>query len=54
MRLRAEGHDVEMIAPQNGYRGWFGGLALSQAIPDWSLDAAYDYLNWWLTGPAGA
>jgi putative spermidine/putrescine transport system substrate-binding protein len=54
MQLRAEGHEVEMITPRQGYRGWFGGLALSQAIPDWSLDAAYDYLNWWLTGPAGA
>lgn len=54
MRLRAQGHDVQMITPKQGYRGWFGGLALSRAIPDWARDAAYDYLNWWLTGSAGA
>lgn len=54
MRLMGEGHSVQMIVPKQGYRGWFGGLALSRLIPDWALDAAYGYLNWWLTGPAGA
>ena len=54
MKLKALGHDVRMLTPKEGYRGWFGGLALSKAISGWALDAAYDYLNWWLTGPAGA
>mgnify|MGYP001589421189 FL=1 len=54
MQLRAMGQSVSMITPRGGYRGWFGGLALSRSVSDWALDAAYDYLNWWLTGPAGA
>ena len=54
MKLKSLGHDVRMLTPKEGYRGWFGGLALSKAISGWALDAAYDYLNWWLTGPAGA
>ena len=54
MQLRAMGQSVSMITPRGGYRGWFGGLALSRSASDWALDAAYDYLNWWLTGPAGA
>jgi putative spermidine/putrescine transport system substrate-binding protein len=54
MQLRAMGQNVSMINPRGGYRGWFGGLALSRCVSDWALDAAYDYLNWWLTGPAGA
>jgi putative spermidine/putrescine transport system substrate-binding protein len=52
--LRAEGHAVEMATPREGYRGWFGGLALSVHLDGWALDAAYDYLNWWLDGRAGA
>jgi putative spermidine/putrescine transport system substrate-binding protein len=52
--LRAEGLPVEMVTPREGYRGWFGGLALSVHLDGWALDAAYDYLNWWLEGRAGA
>lgn len=54
MQLRGRGYDVSMFTPKSGYRGWFGGLALSRSLSDWNRDAAYDYLNWWLTGPAGA
>lgn len=54
LKLKSLGHNVKMLTPVEGYRGWFGGLALSKAISGWALDAAYDYLNWWLTGPAGA
>ena len=54
MRLRAEGVPVAMMTPVEGYRGWFGGLGLSARIDGWALDAAYDYLNWWLDGRAGA
>ncbi|MEM8740144.1 MAG: extracellular solute-binding protein [Pseudomonadota bacterium] len=53
-RLRGEGVPVEMTTPREGYRGWFGGLALSQHLSGWALDAAYDYFNWWLDGEAGA
>ena len=54
MKLKSLGHDIRMLTPKEGYRGWCGGLALSKAISGWALDAAYEYLNWWLTGPAGA
>ncbi len=53
-RLRAEGAEVAMATPAEGYRGWFGGLALSSSASDWALGAAYDYLNWWLGGRPGA
>ncbi|RMH48491.1 MAG: ABC transporter [Alphaproteobacteria bacterium] len=53
-RLRAEGVAVAMATPREGYRGWFGGLGLSVTLAGWALDAAYDYLNWWLDGRAGA
>lgn len=54
IRLKAEGAPVRMAAPEEGYRGWFGGLALSIHMDGWARDAAYDYLNWWLDGRPGA
>lgn len=53
-KLRAMGVPVNMVTPKYGYRGWFGGLALSIKAEPWAVDAAYDYLNWWLDGRAGA
>ena len=53
-KLRAQGVPVSMVTPVEGYRGWFGGLALSSRLDDWARDAAYDYINWWLDGRAGA
>ncbi|MEM9048035.1 MAG: extracellular solute-binding protein [Pseudomonadota bacterium] len=53
-QLRGDGVPVEMTTPREGYRGWFGGLALSAHLSGWERDAAYDYLNWWLDGRAGA
>jgi len=52
--LRAEGVPVAMATPREGYRGWFGGLALSARARGWAQDAAYDYINWWLDGAPGA
>ena len=54
IKLRALGASVTMVTPEEGYRGWFGGLALSARLDEWSTDAAYDYLNWWLDGKPGA
>lgn len=54
IKLRALGASVRMVTPKEGYRGWFGGLALSARLDDWSRDAAYDYINWWLDGKPGA
>ncbi len=53
-KLRALGVPVRMTTPLEGYRGWFGGLALSSAIDDWARDASYEYINWWLGGWPGA
>lgn len=41
-------------APVEGYRAWHGGASLSRHLTGPALDMAYDYLNWWLTGYAGA
>ena len=40
--------------PREGYRAWHGGASLARHLTGSKLDMAYDYLNWWLTGPAGA
>jgi putative spermidine/putrescine transport system substrate-binding protein len=52
--LRAAGVPVRTAAPKEGYRAWHGGLALSARISGRKLDAAYEYLNWWLSGWPGA
>lgn len=54
VKLRRLGVPVSMVAPDEGYRGWFGGMALSARLEGRALDAAYDYLNWWLDGYPGA
>lgn len=41
-------------APKEGYRGWYGGMALSRHLDAAGLDMAYDYMGWWLNGWAGA
>ncbi|MEQ6249521.1 signal peptide prediction [Sulfitobacter sp. HNIBRBA3233] len=48
-----EGVFVEST-PREGYRAWHGGASLARHLSGAQLDLAYDYLNWWLTGPAGA
>lgn len=53
--LQAEGFPVRYAAPPEGYRGWAGGFAISSAVEDPArLQAAYDYVNWWHSGPPGA
>ncbi len=37
-----------------GYRSWGGGLGLASHLSGLELDAAYDYINWYLSGWAGA
>jgi putative spermidine/putrescine transport system substrate-binding protein len=38
---------------KEGYRGWGGGLGLSKNLSGIQLDAAYEYLNWTLSGWLG-
>lgn len=49
----ARGHFIE-AAPVEGYRAWHGGASLSHHLRGAELDMAYEYLNWWLSGFAGA
>ena len=37
-----------------GYRGWGGGLGIAKHLSGLELDAAYEYINWYLSGWAGA
>lgn len=46
-------HFIE-AAPVEGYRAWHGGGSLSRHLRGANLDMAYEYLNWWLSGFAGA
>lgn len=41
-------------APKEGYRGWHGVMCLSSNATGAVKDAAYDYMNWWLSGWPGA
>ena len=45
---------VTYAAPKEGYRGWHGVMCLSKATTGKVKDAAYDYMNWWLSGWPGA
>lgn len=51
---KARGAAIRMCSPQEGYRGWCGGMALSNNLDKRTEEAAYAYMNWWLSGPAGA
>ncbi len=52
--LQAHGREISSASPVEGYRGWHSGLCLSSRLEGEKLDAAYAYLNWWLSGKAGA
>ena len=41
-------------APKEGYRAWYGVMSLSSSTKDEKKDAAYEYMNWWLSGWPGA
>lgn len=52
--LRGEKIPVAYAAPKEGYRGWHGVMCLSATTQGREKDAAYDYMNWWLSGWPGA
>jgi putative spermidine/putrescine transport system substrate-binding protein len=37
-----------------GYRAWAGGLGIAKHLSGIQLDAAYEYINWYLSGWVGA
>lgn len=52
--LNGQGIPVTYAAPREGYRAWHGVMCLSSECHGHVKDAAYDYMNWWLSGWAGA
>ncbi len=52
--LRRQGVPVICAVPKEGYRGWHVDLCISSAARGAQLDAAYQYLNWWMNGWGGA
>ncbi|TWT40122.1 ABC transporter substrate-binding protein [Botrimarina hoheduenensis] len=52
--LNGMGIPVTYAAPREGYRGWHGVLCLSSRCNERARDMAYEYMNWWLEGWAGA
>jgi putative spermidine/putrescine transport system substrate-binding protein len=54
IELERAGLHFRLACPKEGYRAWFGGMSISRTAHGRVLDAAYDYLNWWLDGWAGA
>ena len=52
--LNGQNVPVTFAAPKEGYRGWHGVMCLSSATHGRVKDAAYDYMNWWLSGWPGA
>lgn len=52
--VRGRGVDCVYKGLKEGYRGWGNGLGLMSHLEGIRLEAAYEYLNWMLTGPYGA
>jgi putative spermidine/putrescine transport system substrate-binding protein len=52
--IKAEGVKCIYASPKEGMRGWHGNLSISAKASGKKLDQAYDYINWWLDGWAGA
>ena len=54
IKLLKHNKHLKIAHPKEGYRAWFGGLALSREVQGATKDIAYQYLNWWMDGWAGA
>ena len=52
--LNGLGVPVTYAAPREGYRAWYGVMCLSSRTEGKAKDAAYEYMNWWLSGWPGA
>jgi len=51
---RGQGIPVVYAAPKEGYRAWHGVMCMSANASEEVKDAAYEYMNWWLSGYPGA
>jgi putative spermidine/putrescine transport system substrate-binding protein len=52
--LQGKGVDCVYASPREGYRAWHGVMCLSNCVKEDTKDAAYEYMNWWLSGWPGA
>lgn len=52
--LRGRGIPCIYAAPKEGYRAWHGVMCLSAKTTGRVRDAAYEFMNWWLSGWPGA
>lgn len=52
--LKGQGVNCVYASPKEGYRAWHGVMCLSSATQGKQKDAAYEYMNWWLSGWPGA
>ena len=52
--LRVRDVPVIYASPQEGYRGWHGGIMINEQASGATLDATYEYIDWWMNGWAGA
>ena len=51
--VRAKGIPCIYQPLKEGYRAWGGGLGLAKHLAGCELDAAYEYINWYLSGWVG-
>jgi putative spermidine/putrescine transport system substrate-binding protein len=51
--VRSKGIPCTYQPLKEGYRSWGGGIGLSKNLSGIALDAAYEYINWYLSGWVG-
>lgn len=51
--VRSQGVPCVYQPLKEGYRSWGGGIGLAANLDGAKLDAAYEYINWYLSGWAG-
>jgi putative spermidine/putrescine transport system substrate-binding protein len=52
--VRSKGIQCVYQPLKEGYRAWGGGLGIAKHVSGLELDAAYEYVNWYLSGWVGA
>ena len=53
-KVRSMGIDCKYQPLKEGYRAWAAGFGLPKTLEGKQLDAAYEFINWFLSGWAGA
>ncbi|MBB1488316.1 ABC transporter substrate-binding protein [Oceanospirillum sediminis] len=52
--VRSKGIECRYQPLEEGYRSWGGGIGLAKHLSGIELDAAYEYIDWYLSGWVGA